>query len=184
MLTVVWNFLQESIRPQELEILFNKNNNNNNNNKVSTIYIKTYSGDFSFFYYYYYYFCWIEFRVPVIRLRVSKSGNIHDWLLKLIKKPFSINHWLKRIFRQTAACFLTIIICFPVKHMFVKFSCVTYCSTWQCTCICIFVWPVLSNLKYGSKIGFLNDKKQVFTLKFYWSDIWIIIDYVKYNRSS
>ena len=29
---------------------------------------------------------------------------------------------------------------------------------------------------YGSKICFLNDKKQVFISKFYWSDVSIIID--------
>ena len=70
-------------------------------------------------------------------------------------------------------------ICFPVTHMHV-FLC--YLLHVHCTCICTFVWPVLS--KYGSKICLLNDKKQVFILKFYWSDVLNIIDYVKYNRSS
>ena len=77
-------------------------------------------------------------------IRVSKSGNIHNRLSKLIEKLFWINHRLliKCIFSQISACFLTTMICF------------------------------------------LNDKKQVFVLKFYWSDVWIIIDYIKYNRSS
>ena len=114
-------------------------------------------------------------------IRVSKSGNIHNRLLKLIKQPFSINHWLliKCIFMQMSAYFLTNMILFPVMHMLV-FLC--YLLHVQYTCICIFIWPVLS--EYDSKICFLNDKKQVFILKFYWSDVPFIIDYVKYNRTS
>ena len=41
--------------------------------------------------------------------RVSKLGNIHNQLSKLIEKPFSINHRLliKCNFRQISACFFT-----------------------------------------------------------------------------
>ena len=54
------------------------------------------------------------------------------------------------------------------------FSCVTY-----------YMYICLTSLsEYGSKSCCLNDKKQVFILKFYLSDVWIVIDNVKYNRSS
>ena len=72
-------------------------------------------------------------------------------------------------------------ICSPVMHMLVSLSYLLHVH-WTCILVCIFVWPVLS--EYGSKICFFNDKKHVFILKFHWSDVWIIIDYVNYNPSS
>ena len=53
-------------------------------------------------------------------IRVSKLGNIHNRLSKLIEKPFLINHQLLlKCILDMSACFLTTIICFPVTHMLV-----------------------------------------------------------------
>ena len=102
--------------------------------------------------------------------RVSKSGNIHNWLSKTMEKPFLINHRILNIciFRRISACFLKTMICFPVKQMLV-FLCYLL-HVHYIYIIIVHEYAYLFDqfcIKYGRKICFLNDKKQVFILKFY-----------------
>ena len=106
---------------------------------------------------------------------VSKSGNIKINRNNL----FLINHRLliKCIFKQIYSHFFTTMICFPVMHMFVflvlLITCILYIILYYAYLFDQFC------LNMAVKFAFWMIK----IVKAYWSDVWIIIDYVKYKSS-